>query len=516
MQFKLFEGEESSSSAIIVVTIATFAGQALGFLTSVISAALFGAGSDMDAFMAVNALPQYIVSVFLGSIGFVFIPVFVDTLEKKGTAKASELASTIFNIVLLIFILMTAASLILSKRILELLVPGLDAVSFKTAHSIALILWPTITACGIITMLTYLSQSLKKFVWQALTPVIGGIMYLILLIAFGVRFGIKGMAYAATISVFLQAVLLLPLLKNIWKFKITLFNPELHKIFKMLWPLFFSNLFIQLIPLIDRYLASYMAEGSISHLGYAMKLLTLFSIVISGSVSTVLFPRMAAENSRSDIKGFVQTISKGLRFIWLFTAPAILIGIALSNQLVEIVFQRGAFTLENSGAVAGVLRIYLIALGGMTLAEITARALYVMGKTRFIAVLKVFQALFYICVARVFSARWGIYGIASAFVLLNYLSFGLQIFVVKFHFDESELKRIFKSFSLDVLSALLASSIAYIFAYSFSSLAGFTIGALTGVFVYFAFLFLIRSADIYELIDRIGEIIEARRALKQK
>jgi len=139
-----------------------------------------------------------------------------------------------------------------------------------------------------------------------------------------------------------------------------------------------------------------------------------------------------------------------------------------------------------------------------------------MGKIRFIAVLKVFQALFYICVARVFSARWGIYGIASAFVLLNYLSFGLQIFVVKFHFDESELKRIFKSFSLDVLSALLASSIAYIFAYSFSSLAGFTIGALTGVFVYFAFLFLIRSADIYELIDRIGEIIEARRALKQK
>jgi hypothetical protein len=70
--------------SIATITIFTLGGQALALVTQIVITAAFGAGSDMDAFLAASAAPQYLVTIVLGTLGFVFIPVFVQYNRQRG------------------------------------------------------------------------------------------------------------------------------------------------------------------------------------------------------------------------------------------------------------------------------------------------------------------------------------------------------------------------------------------------------------------------------------------------
>ena len=88
--------------ATLLVTVFTFVGLMVSFFTQVITASLFGAGAGMDAFLAASAVPQYVIAVLLGSLGFVFVPVFVDYLSTGRENEAWQMASSIINLSIIV------------------------------------------------------------------------------------------------------------------------------------------------------------------------------------------------------------------------------------------------------------------------------------------------------------------------------------------------------------------------------------------------------------------------------
>src|SRR5712692_5019479 len=79
----------------LIVTMFAITGQAVGFVTQVVIAAAFGARADMDAFLAANTLPMYLTTVLLSSLGFVFIPVFVDYVSGGDDREAWKIVNSI-------------------------------------------------------------------------------------------------------------------------------------------------------------------------------------------------------------------------------------------------------------------------------------------------------------------------------------------------------------------------------------------------------------------------------------
>jgi putative peptidoglycan lipid II flippase len=77
--------------------------------------------------------------------------------------------------------------------------------------------------------------------------------------------------------------------------------------------------------------------------------------VFSVAIATVLFPSLARFASRGDMTGFRNTTSLGLRQISFLLVPASIICAVLAEPLTRLIYQRGAFTPDQTPAVAACL-----------------------------------------------------------------------------------------------------------------------------------------------------------------
>lgn len=452
--------------SIATITIFTLGGQALALVTQIVITAAFGAGSDMDAFLAASAAPQYLVTIVLGTLGFVFIPVFVQYNATGREKEAWQIASGVITLGILTLGGLALGGVIFARPLLRWMAPGLSPESLDMATRVAMITWPTIMATGLVSLFTGIYQAHQRFAWPAAVPVIGALVNLGMVVALMRSLGVLGVALAATTSLVLQATLLLPIVLGSGRvrFMLNLQHPGLRRVMHLLWPLVLSALFMRWTPLIDCYLASGLGEGAISHLGYAFKLTNLCAAFISGGISTVIFPRFALNTAGGNMTGLRQEISWGLRGIWLTTAPAIFIGGALALPFVTILFQRGQFSTVDAQAVAVLFQVYLFAMAGMCLGNITGRAMYALQRTRVIAVMGILEAISYALYTPLLAKLWGISGIAGGYVLYFGLGLLWVLFFVRYQTGNFGGRTVFKSFIKTTFAAMIGGAVAWMIA----------------------------------------------------
>jgi putative peptidoglycan lipid II flippase len=84
--------------------------------------------------------------------------------------------------------------------------------------------------------------------------------------------------------------------------------------------------------------------------------------VFAVAVTTVLFPTLARLAARSDFGGLRRALDGGIRQIAFLLVPAALVSIVLAKPIVELVYQRGEFTAEDTVIVAQCLQAFSIGL----------------------------------------------------------------------------------------------------------------------------------------------------------
>ena len=490
----------------VIITVFTFSSQVILFIGQMVAAAQFGAGSDMDAFVAASALPQYLISVLLGSLGYVYIPFFVDYKTKGDEQKAYQLTTNLFNFCILFLGIVSFLGIIFSEFLLRITAPGLSPEVLKLGVKVAIITWPTILASGALSLLLSFYQAEKKYGWQAIVPFLGAIIHLSLLILLAPRLGVLGLAVATTAGVIAQVILLVNVItkSSRYQFKINWNDPSLHQILKLTIPLVLVAIVTKFTPVIDRYLASNLQEGSISHLNYAFKVITVISVLVSTGAATVIFPKMAQDASGSDIGALRNTLSLGLRSMWLIIAPLITIGLSLSLPVVVILFKRGAFTLEDSIAVSDLLKIYLLALISMSLGNVTGKGFYVLKDTRTLAIFGTVEVLAY-AVYTVMLTRWlGITGIAIGYVIYFNLSLLWQVWILRRKLGNSGGATIMKSFGKTFAAALAGGGLTYVsMTLTSVTLVQLVLGGLVGLIAYLFVLLLLGSTELKLLVDLV-------------
>ena len=72
----------------LFITGLNLASLVFSFVLQLVVAAAFGARSEMDAYLAAFVLPSVINAILLGSIGFVFIPIFIQHRSNEGQQYA--------------------------------------------------------------------------------------------------------------------------------------------------------------------------------------------------------------------------------------------------------------------------------------------------------------------------------------------------------------------------------------------------------------------------------------------
>ena len=482
----------------VIITFITIVGIVIGFLSQMVIASYFGATKYMDAYLAASVVPSYLTSVLIGSLGFVFIPVFIDNIAKDRHHEAWLIASTFANLLLIILSFLSIFGLIFADSIISLTAPGLSLETHQIAVRIFRILWPSIITIGITTLSISIYQSFSRFIWSSAVPALGALFTLILILLLVKKFGINGLAIATLGGLIIQTLLLLPIFFKPGNYRsvLKLMNPGFRQIIQLYLPLFAVSIFSKSTTLAERYFASELPGGSISHLSYAFKILTVAIVVISTSISTTVFPKLATQLASNDIGQFRNTISKSFIFMWMALVPAVIMGMILSFPFIVTVFQRGQFNVGDSEAVTVLLQILLLSVPAACLGGITGKIFYVQKKTKTLAVFGIFESVSYLIYTYYLSKYFGVIGIAIGYVIYFNLSNLWQMLYLRFTKTITNLNIInsfFKIFFAAGLGGLFTLFIIKLIDKPFYQLI---IGALSGSSIYIIMLYLFKVKEL--------------------
>src|SRR5713101_2657006 len=89
------EGLQQLHKPTLLVSVFGLGTLAWTVVTQMAIAALFGAGAELDALLAANVLPQYLVAVVSSALGFVLVPVFVGYAAGAREREAAGIAGAV-------------------------------------------------------------------------------------------------------------------------------------------------------------------------------------------------------------------------------------------------------------------------------------------------------------------------------------------------------------------------------------------------------------------------------------
>ncbi|MFC9970645.1 lipid II flippase MurJ [Spirillospora sp. NPDC127200] len=140
-------------------------------------------------------------------------------------------------------------------------------------------------------------------------------------------------------------------------------------------PIIVYTLTRQAQVLVERFLGSGLAAGSISHLNYAQKVAQV-PMVLSLLIVTVTFPRLARASAERDTRQIRYRIEADLVIVSGLVLCAVAYLTACAPAIVQVLFQHGNFTAADTASTSSVLRVYSLGLWGQAMLGVAARALF--------------------------------------------------------------------------------------------------------------------------------------------
>ncbi|GGX24178.1 lipid II flippase MurJ [Streptomyces chryseus] len=166
--------------------------------------------------------------------------------------------------------------------------------------------------------------------------------------------------------------------------------------------------------LVERFLASPLPGGAISHLNYAQKVAQM-PMVLSLMICTVTFPVVARAMAEGDEEGARLRVERDLAL----AATVVLLGTAMvlgyAPQIIEVLFERGAFDARDTATTATVMRVYALGLLGHCLVGALSRPFFSASRPTWYPAAAMAAGLVVTTAAGAVAAeRFGVHGIAAA------------------------------------------------------------------------------------------------------
>jgi putative peptidoglycan lipid II flippase len=192
--------------------------------------------------------------------------------------------------------------------------------------------------------------------------------------------GIYGLAAGVVMGAMMHLLIQAPGLIRFgarWSPYFSLSDPGLRRVLVLLGPRILGLGVVQLNTVVMTNLASRLAEGSLTNLEFAWRLMQIPETIIATAIGTAVFPtlsELAAQHRPAELRA---TMRKALGAILLVNIPAAIGLILLARPLADL-----AFGSQNAVAVAYALRFYALGLVGHSALEVAARVFYAQQDTR--------------------------------------------------------------------------------------------------------------------------------------
>ena len=454
--------------SISLITISYLMSRVLGFFREVLLAKWTGITSASDTLDLAFIIPDFLFYLSAGGyLAITLIPILSD-ISKNREAELNDYFVSLLYGLSIVFFTISFLSFLFRYQIVNLLDVENPDLFIKLFTPI--IFSQTFFFIGAILMsFQYFKNDFK---YAALAPVI----YNSSIILFGWFYStspestVYGFAIGGLVGSILGHLLLqlLGAKNNGLIFKAL--KPKLEHIsqyIKISFPLIIGQSIAVIDEQLFRYFGSLLSTGSIASFRYARRVALIPVGVIAQAVGVASYPTLSKLFVENKFGDFKLLIKKQLSALAVINTGVLIIFLKNSENIIEIVYQRGLFSSEDTSRVSSIFMVVAFGLIPWSLNQIITRSYYVQKNYWFPVWVGTFITFVTIFTLKILSNPSG-----ESYAVVIISSLWVNTLILSFFLKIKNERLIDKSLLLDLLKILVIGFIAYFLSINFEFYSG--------------------------------------------
>lgn len=409
------------AKGMVSVALFVFLGKLAGAAKEMAIAYRYGISEAVDAYLLVFNLISWPVGVWFSVLTVVLVPLAA-RMRQDQTINITKFRAELLAFSLLLGLILALVAGLGLPALLNSSWLGLS----NATRTVALNITPSMLVLAPLGVLISLFSAWLLSAGRHVNTLLEGVPALAILTAVLLlpNQGIEALVWGTVVGLFLHLIsLAIPLAWHgeIEKPRFTQHSPE--------WSIFWQGFGIMLVgqilmsftTLIDQFFAAHLDTGAIATLSYANRILALILGLGATAVSRATLP-VFSKIQADDVNQLHKIASRWAGFLFILGIVAMVVAWWLAPWGVKLLFERGAFTAQNTKIVTEVFRYSLVQLpfyfSGLVLVSLLA------SQRKYRAIATVASVNLFVKIAANFSlVTWlGIKGIVLAVGFMQMIS----------------------------------------------------------------------------------------------
>ncbi len=410
--------------SIFTNSIGTLFSRILGFIRDLLTASILGANIYSDIFFIAFKLPNLFRRIFAeGAFAQSFIPSF--TASRNKAIFATHIFILFFFIIFLLTMLVQLFPFYAAKAIAL----GFDEQTLLLAQPFVALNFYYLLLIFSVSFLSALLQYKEHFATTAFSTGLLNISMIGALLLANDKEStevVYYLSYGVLIGGFLQFLshFYMAKRKGIIKVLFTGFKhffskadvatEDKRKFKKSFIPAIWGNSTAQVSVFLDTWLASFLVTGSISYLYYANRVFQLPLALFAIATSVALFPRISRYIRHNKQEEADNAFYKAFWFLSSLLSLSLIGGYMLSEEIVWLLFEHGAFVRMDTQNTSRILEMYMLGLLPFGLSKLFSLQLYAQHRQGEAAKIATFSLIGNIVLSLALISPLGAMGLALA------------------------------------------------------------------------------------------------------
>lgn len=497
----------------VIFLLSTFVLKFSSMIRDLFIAGYFGDSYHADAYIAAMAIPNALILFLLTGMKDAFLPSYY---KYNALGKGEEHLTNIVKGTAIISLAVGILGMLLASPIVQLIYPNANFTQHSDGLQVAvwtvIMYFASLVFVGVNAVYEGYFDAHKKFsfsVFSQTSVVLSTILFTYL---FHEQWGIVsvpiGYFVGTILSLIIKIIYRTPKKFLNWKQKMNI--PEIKEFYGIFWPVGLTIAVGQINLVVNTFFGARLgSESVVSNLNYAFRLINIPQAIFAVTIATIVFPIIAEAKNKGDMKEFRKGIEKGLLYLLVFLTPALAGMWILMEELVQLVYERGAYTASATAMTSKFAVLYIGSTFFYSIQAIVAKGFYTLEKGHYMMRIGMISILLNVISNWVFSLYFGAEGIALSASIVAFLYSAITFTTLWKLIGGLDRMYLIKN-TVQVIIATAIMSVGLYIADTFTDIAELppllhilTI-SLPGVVVYFIILMIFRNEFVKTIISKGG------------
>lgn len=376
-----------------------------------------GTAPELDAFLLAYMFPAFLVGIIAGSLQAAFVPRFLAVDRSQGGRTSGELASSLAAVLLATLVVATLALSPLLSATVPHLARGFAPETIGQTQRFVWLLMPLLVLNGLAGFWASVLNARERFVPVALAGALTPVAVMLSLWLAWTRLGsfalVVGTLAGATLELGVLAMLLARsgqgLLSNPART-----GPEHKAVGRQFLPAAMGSVLMGGTLLVDQSMAAWLEPGSVAALNYGSRVTLVIVGVGTMALGTAALPYFSRMVAEGDWAGVRATFRSYTRLVIVTTLPLTLLLILATEPIIQLLFERGAFSARDTLIVSQVQVMFAMQIPFYTWSILAVRLISSVGANSVLMWGALVSLVLNVALNMLFSRYLGVAGIALA------------------------------------------------------------------------------------------------------